>query len=257
MLQATIAYADSMMLPLDMRFTDTVSPLFIDVEGDCTQGLFVIATSQPPGVPIPTSQNNYRPMPSYKKREREETPMDINRPNRAMKIVSKVETDAISRNMVQSRQHSLNPDSMPPPSPGLNSLRPHSIPLALLQLSQHSTRPEKEEPLFLPSSQLTTAENNFLKEVGLGDVETLGDLNALLEGEGEEVEFPSSQKQGTSGSKLNQGRSDLQLDKRSESVRFDDMDFGPTQATQRVCLSRDPPLAVTDTTLAEFPSTVQ
>ena len=109
----------------------------------------------------------------------------------------------------------------------------------------------------MPSSQLTTAENNFLKEVGLGDVETLGDLNALLEGEGEEVEFPSSQRQGTSDSKLNQGRSDLQLDKRSESVRFDDMDFGPTQATQRVCLSRDPPLAVTDTTLAEFPSTVQ
>jgi len=225
-----------------MQFTDTLAPLFIDVEGDCTQGLFVIATSQPPGVPIPTSQNSYRPMSSYRKREREETPIDINRPNRAMKIVRKVEADAISRNIVQSREHSQIPEFALPLCPPGSSSR--SSPPVLLQPSQHSIPSgiplEKEEPLFLPSSQLTIAENNFLKEAGLGDIETLGDLNALLEGEGEEVEFPPSQVQSTSGSKLNQNRSELQLDKHSESIGFDDMDFGPTQITQKVCLSHDP-----------------
>lgn len=226
-----------MTLPLDMQFTDTLAPLFIDVEGDCTQGLFVIATSQPPGVPIPTSQNNYRPMSSYRKREREETPIDINRPSRAMKIVRKVEAveaDAISGNIVQSREHSQIPDFVPPlcpPGPSSHSTSP-----ALRQPSRRSILLEKEVPLFLPSSQLTVAENNFLKEAGLGDIETLGDLNALLEGEGEEVEFPPSQVQSTSGSKLNQNRSELQLDKHSESVGFDDMDFGPTQTTQKVCI---------------------
>ena len=216
-----------------MRFTDTLAPLFIDVEGDCTQGLFVIATSQPPGVPIPASQSNYRPMSSYRKREREETPTDINRSNRAMKIVRKVEADPMPRNMIQPRIS----DSVPPLCPSGPSSR--STPPALLQPSPHSIPSEKEEPLFLPSSQLTIAENNFLKEAGLGDIETLGDLNALLEGEGEEVEFPPSQVQGTSGSKLNQNRSELQSEKRSESIGFDDMDFGPTQATQKVRLSHD------------------
>lgn len=253
--QATIAYADSMTLPLDMQFTDFLAPLFIDVEGDCTQGLFVIATSQPPGVPIPTSQNNYRPMSSHRKREREETPIDINRPSRAMKIVRKVEADAISGNTVQSREHSQMPDFVPPlcpPGPSSHLTSP-----ALLQPSQHSIPLEKEVPLFLPSSQLTIAENNILKEAGLGDIETLGDLNALLEGEGEEVEFPPSQVQSTSGSKLNQNRSELQLDKHSESIGFDDMDFGPTQATQKVCLFHDPPWIAADIAPVEFPSAVQ
>ncbi|KAF5351682.1 hypothetical protein D9756_007695 [Leucocoprinus leucothites] len=231
---ATIAYADSMTLSLDMRFTDTLTPLFIDVEGDCTQGLFVIATSQPPGVPIPTSQSSYRPMSSNKKREREETPVDINRPKRTMKIVQKVEIDAADKNISQSRHASRVPWSMPPPSlPGPSSLR--LPPASVHQLSQrHIPLKRKEEPLFLPSSQLSAAENKVLKEAGFGDIETLEDLNALLEGEGEEVEFPPSQVQNPPSSKQNQGRNDPAVERNSESTDFvDDMDFGPTQATQR------------------------
>ncbi|TFY53994.1 hypothetical protein EVG20_g9883, partial [Dentipellis fragilis] len=55
---ATIAYADSMSLSLDLRFTDPAAPLFIDVEGDSIESLFVISTSQVPGGAHPNSKSN-------------------------------------------------------------------------------------------------------------------------------------------------------------------------------------------------------
>lgn len=75
---ATIAYADSLSLSLDLRFTDPSAPLFIDVEGDNTETLFVISTSQVhPSVPGISSQR-YQPKPQTKKRERDETPTEKN-----------------------------------------------------------------------------------------------------------------------------------------------------------------------------------
>lgn len=231
-----------MTLSLDMRFTDTTAPLYIDVEGDCTQGLFVIATSQPPGVPIPASQNNYRPM-SNKKRDREDTPGDIQRPKRSMKIVQKVNADTDSRYTAQSRQSSRVPESMPPPSfRGPDSFQTPPVPAH--QPSQSSIskkRQEQQEPLFLPSSQLSIAENNFLKQAGLGDIGTMEELNALLEEDGEEVDFSPSQARGTSDLKQGEKESGMQVDEAAESLELmDDMGFGPTQATQKVrvcCIS--------------------
>ncbi|KAI5890530.1 uncharacterized protein SCHCODRAFT_02632118 [Schizophyllum commune H4-8] len=46
---STIAFAESMGLPLDLHFTDAAAPLFIDIEGDCFDSLFVISTSTVPG----------------------------------------------------------------------------------------------------------------------------------------------------------------------------------------------------------------
>ncbi|KAL1670054.1 Rad9/Ddc1, partial [Schizophyllum commune] len=46
---STIAFAESMGLPLDLHFTDPAAPLFIDIEGDCFDSLFVISTSTVPG----------------------------------------------------------------------------------------------------------------------------------------------------------------------------------------------------------------
>ncbi|KAL1744775.1 Rad9/Ddc1, partial [Schizophyllum fasciatum] len=46
---STIAFAESMGLPLDLHFTDAAAPLFIDIEGDSLDALFVISTSQVPG----------------------------------------------------------------------------------------------------------------------------------------------------------------------------------------------------------------
>ncbi|KAJ3554908.1 hypothetical protein NP233_g12328 [Leucocoprinus birnbaumii] len=226
---ATISYADSMTLSLDMHFTDALAPLFINVEGDCTQGLFVIATTQPPGVPMPTSQNSYRPLSSHKKREREETPIDAHRLKRNMKIVQKVEIDETDRN---SRHSSRIPGSMPPPSlPGPSSLRmpPSSVRELPQQLNPIGNG---REPLFLPSSQLSVAENQFLKKAGLGDIQTLEDLNALLEGDAEEVEFSHSQLPSVSRSE--QREDGTRVEKNPEDIDLpDEMDFGPTQPVQK------------------------
>jgi cell cycle checkpoint control protein RAD9A len=151
-----------------------------------------------------------------------------------MKIVQKVDADTAFKNTLQSRQSSHVPGSMPPPSlPDSNSFRP---PASLHQPSQPRIPPErKEEPLFLPSSQLSVTENKFLEEAGFGDIETLEDLNALLEGEGEEVDFTPSQVQKPSTSKQIEGQN-MRVDQGTEHGGLsDEMDFGPTQATQKVC----------------------
>ncbi|KAF9010669.1 Rad9-domain-containing protein [Cyathus striatus] len=120
---ATIAFADSMSLSLDLRFTDPAAPLFIDVEGDSSDILFVISTSQVQGAPV-----THNP----------------------------------------PRSHSTQNDMQPP------------------------------EPLFLPSSQLSVEDETILRETGLG-VEAMDfyELSNMLEGEGEEVAFDSTQRQSS------------------------------------------------------------
>ncbi|KAG1876073.1 Rad9/Ddc1 [Suillus tomentosus] len=67
---AIIAFAESMGLCLDLRFTDSVAPLFIDVESEESECLFVISTSQYGGSAAPPSSNSTqhnthkRPSPS-------------------------------------------------------------------------------------------------------------------------------------------------------------------------------------------------
>lgn len=228
-----------MVLSLDMRFTEAAAPLFVDVEGDCTQGLFVIATNQPPGAPAPTNSNNHRQMVN-KKRDREETPADNQRPKRSMKVVQKVDADTASVRTSQSRQSSRVPSSMPPPSfPG--SLR--EPPVSVYQPSQplDSRNTSKQEPLFLPSSQFSVAENNFLKDAGLGDIETMEELNALLEGDGDEVDFSSSQEQRVDLAKRGQ-EDNMHVDETPESFELidDEPGFEPTQAAQKVCVCSIP-----------------
>jgi cell cycle checkpoint control protein RAD9A len=222
-----------MTLALDMRFTETAAPLYIDAEGDCVQGLFVIATSQPPGVPIPTSQNSYRSMPN-KKRDREDTGLNVQQPKRSAKIVSRVDVSSTASNAAQSRQSSRVPESMPPPSfPGMGSFPPTIAPLH--QALQPISAKKAQEPLFLPSSQLSVAETQFLQEAGLGDIETVEDLNALLEGEGEEVDFSSSHGQKVSATGHNESDG-MQVDDTSESFELMEEMIGPSQATQKVCM---------------------
>lgn len=182
---ATIAYADSMSLSIDLRFTDPAAPLFIDVEGDNSETLFVISTSQVhgaiTGAPSQTS--------GAKKREREETPLELKN-KKPMKAVQRVDqrTPSIARSpgpIPPSHNLSAGPsqrnasyDAMPPPA----FIPPHA------SLREEASR----EPLFLPpsSSQLSAADEDVLRSTGLGiesmDAEQLADL---LEGEGEEVAF--------------------------------------------------------------------
>ncbi|KAH0827816.1 Rad9-domain-containing protein [Lanmaoa asiatica] len=54
---ATVAFAESMASALELRFTDPAAPLFIDIEGDESDGLFVISTSQLQGMASGSNTN--------------------------------------------------------------------------------------------------------------------------------------------------------------------------------------------------------
>jgi cell cycle checkpoint control protein RAD9A len=180
-----------MSLPLDLRFTDPAAPLFIDIEGDATESLFVISTSQVQGAPTASQTNNGNSgsNSNTKKREREQSSSQTPRIKKPMKVVQPAGLNA--RSSSTSRSESRVPGSMPPPSiiPGIKlSQMPrsqgHNHNDALL-LSER-----KNEPLFLPSSQMSAADEELLRSTGLGieamDAQELADM---LEGEGEEVDF--------------------------------------------------------------------
>ncbi|RDB24994.1 Cell cycle checkpoint control protein RAD9A [Hypsizygus marmoreus] len=195
---ATIAYADSMSLALDLRFTDPAAPLFIDVEGDNSETLFVISTSQVHGAMADAPSQHCQAM-NNKKREREETPAQTSN-KKPMKAVKKVEARMLSvprtpgldpgpssvvppRNSAQLSQLSMRNNTMPPPS--------FIPPRASTPLSRQV---DPREPLFLQSSsQLSTADEEILRSSGLG-VESMDaeELANLLEGDGEEVAFDFS-----------------------------------------------------------------
>ncbi|KAG5221467.1 Rad9-domain-containing protein [Salix suchowensis] len=90
--QATIAFAESLGLALDIRFTDPANPLFIDVESDLTETLFVISTSQVPGQPFQPSQA--QPLSNRSnKREREGDAAE--HPNKYKKPMKAAQRDPI------------------------------------------------------------------------------------------------------------------------------------------------------------------
>ena len=198
--KATLAFADSMSLSIDLRFTDPAAPLFIDVEGDNVETLFVISTSQVHGAASSTQRTNTQTT-NTKKREREQSSNETPRTKKPMKVVQPVDPDTYSnRSHSVSRSNSHVPGSMPPPSfvPNRSS---YQVPPSTGFGNNSGAGPSKQkEPLFLPSSQMSAADEEVLKSTGLG-IETMNanELADLLDGEGEEVDFtyvsqvPSSQ----------------------------------------------------------------
>lgn len=177
-----------MSLSLDLRFTDPAAPLFIDVEGDNSETLFVISTSQVHGAVTGAPSQRYHAS-GNKKRDRDETPADT-RNKKPMKAVQKVgsRTPSVPHALVpgsaatsvsaRSSQREMHDDTMPPPS---------FIPLNIPPARPGASR----EPLFLPtSSQLSVIDEAVLKSTGLG-IESMdaNELADMLEGEGEEVAF--------------------------------------------------------------------
>jgi len=170
-----------MSLGMELRFTDPAAPLFIDVEGDCLEALFVISTSQVSSAGA--SASSHRRNVTTKKREREETlgkttkikrPMRVVQPSLAMER-DQPNADPEPQSCVPSStvcQESRQTDMPPPSFPG------------------HSPSTGKaHEPLFLPSSsQLSAADEAVLRASGL-EVGTMDELTEMLEGEGEEVTF--------------------------------------------------------------------
>jgi len=229
---ATIIFAESMGLCLDLRFTDPAAPLFIDVESDELECLFVISTSQYGGLAAPPPSNSTllnarkRPSPSDdgegSSRQRSETPR-IKKPMKAVQRVDVRTPDATSTSKAHSDIRSMPPPSYVPqhtsgsprnqmsplPSPSWN-LPPdpsHEVtvqpePLFYPQSSQllsdgPSGSPEvgrakarDRTPLFYPLSQLSQADKEVIRASGLG-IEDMNqdELEAMLEGEGEEVDF--------------------------------------------------------------------
>ncbi|KAF8444547.1 Rad9-domain-containing protein [Boletus edulis BED1] len=135
---ATIMFAESMASALELRFTDPAAPLFIDIEGDECDGLFVISTSQCQGSTSHSAaitRNSSTPGPQYaggqkrpypdneagassnasgSSRGRGDTPR-MDKVKRSMKAVQRTEVGTTS----VSRENSTaikDEHMMPPPS---------------------------------------------------------------------------------------------------------------------------------------------
>ncbi|KAI0358088.1 hypothetical protein OH77DRAFT_1421371 [Trametes cingulata] len=222
---ATIAFAEASESSLEIRFTDPDAPLYIDVNSDLADTLFVIAASRlQSGPPHASQAREPRPRANAKKRPLEEDthhrnapeherPRAVhqqNRPVKPMKVVHRADRASIAR-------------EMHPPPPPLSAHEPQpswAILTAAQQpyrdayeeedqagpasqglfggASQASRRGEgsgEREPLFLPGSQLSqlpAAAEAAIIESGLGiEHMTAEELEDMLEGDAEEVEFVS------------------------------------------------------------------
>jgi cell cycle checkpoint control protein RAD9A len=215
-----------MSLSIDLRFTDPAAPLFIDVEGDSLEALFVISTNQVHGAVTGAPSQHYQ-SPANKKREREETPADQNRNKKPMKAAQRVDRmQSLSRSpqmapSLATGQPSQRDATMPPP---------FFVPFA----APPSQGVPPREPLFWPpSSQLSVADEAVLRETGLGieDMDA-NELADMLEGEGEEVayDFPSQLPlgQGQQGSQAHQIRL-VGVDSDSFDIEIEEAELAPTQ----------------------------
>ncbi|KZV74506.1 hypothetical protein PENSPDRAFT_625733 [Peniophora sp. CONT] len=167
---ATIAYAESMSIALDLHFTEPAAPLFIDAECDTfpVESLFVISTSQPPGGAPQVSQSQSSASSSRKRpREPDSSAGRPHERRRPQKVVERTDAASLARQMRDKQ-------SMPPPS------------LPFIRANGDSQPPPQREPLFLPSSQLSQADEQALRDSGLGDMNA-DEFNAMFDDEGVEV----------------------------------------------------------------------
>jgi len=161
---------------LDVRFTDSASALYVNVQSDSIESLFAMSTSRVPGAPTPAaaaasgqsrsggSSESAQDRVS-RKRAREETAARHRTP---AKVVERIAPPAFSRRSAGT----------PPPPPSL-----HAPAWLGPSLPTHRFR---EEPLFLPGSQMSAADKEALHASGLGDMD-VDEFNAMMEDEGEEV----------------------------------------------------------------------
>lgn len=177
---------------LDFRFTHPAAPLFIDIEGDNVETLFVISTSQVHGVST-TTQRPSSQGPNMKKRERSEN--ETPRVRKPMKAVLPTNPETYNHHSNNtSRTASCAPRTILQPSIVPNRSTSHGAAsqqgLSRSSPPRHGEPSRPKEPLFLPSSQMSAADEESLRLTGLG-IENMNDaeLTEMLEGEGEEVDF--------------------------------------------------------------------
>lgn len=174
---ATIAYAESMEAVLDVRFTDPAAALYVDVLSDGIEGLFAMSTSRVPGAPAPapsavpsqarSAGSSVSAEGRARKRPREE---DVaSRHRTPAKVVERVvEPARVARQVSRAR--------VPTPSQQHASTSAARLP----------SHPPHEEPLFLPGTQMSAADQAALHASGFRDMD-VDEFNAMMEDEGVEV----------------------------------------------------------------------
>ncbi|KAH8103973.1 Rad9-domain-containing protein [Cristinia sonorae] len=200
---AAIAFAESCNLTLDLRFTDPADPLFIEAEGaDLYDTLFIISMSQVTGVTASNNNTSHSRSTRQPTRKRpledsrtetasssgRNTPLLGSGKKRPQKAIVPVEPSKMARATSSIRDSPAG--SMPPPPVPASATRqilpsqrypPHS------QGAARQPTPQ-EEPLFLPSSQLSQADQELIRESGLGIEDmNMDEFNAMMDDDGEEV----------------------------------------------------------------------
>ena len=183
-----------MALSLDIRFTDPSAPMFIDIESDSSDALFVISTSHVQGsatganaISAPNHRpNGQTPLPARKRQGGTGSPAPV-RPKKPKKAAHRADPSEVVRaaHSGNSGAAGAGPSSQPHAS-GSGAMPPEQ--------PTHPTNSSRQqrEALFLPNSQASTANSQTLRESGLG-LEEMGfdELTLMLEGDGEEVGFGS------------------------------------------------------------------
>ncbi|KAF8488856.1 Rad9-domain-containing protein [Russula emetica] len=172
---ATIAYVESMEAVLNVRFTDPAAALYVNVQSDGIESLFAMSTSRVPGAPelpegtAPSQTHSAEPSGSAQGRRTNKRPSDETTMWRRTpaKVVQRVSPPALARGASGAQP------SAPSHAPARHQ-------------PSHPIRHPREEPLFLPGSQMSTADKEALHASGLGDMD-VDEFNAMMEDDGEEV----------------------------------------------------------------------
>lgn len=233
--KAAITFTDSMTIPLDMRFTEPAAPLFIDVDGDGFDCLFVLSTNQITG--SQTSTQSQLTSTTNRKRERDDVALETPRLKKPMKAAQHVAPSQVHARS-DNRPPSRPPNSFPPAASGTlpmfsqppmaestrRDMPPPPIPAWAPSSPAVKESSSDAEPLFLPCSQLSQAEVEVLRSTGLGIEDMNADeFAAMLEDDGEEVDFSDAR------TKLHQ------MGQEQSAPRADSLDlvveFGATQSS--------------------------
>jgi len=137
---------------LDVRFTDPAAALYVNVQSESIEGMFAMSTSHVPGAPAPA----------------------------AAAVLSQARS-AGSSGSARDRASRKRPREET-----TVRQRTPALPASAMRRPSFPVRHRQEESLFLPGSQMSTADKEALHASGLGDMDA-DEFNAMMEDEGEEV----------------------------------------------------------------------
>lgn len=241
--------ADSLNIPLEMRFTLPAEPMYITAETEECSMLFVIATNitraedDDPAIKQLRSGTYQHGSANANARKRalEDDAANGRMGNgsrRSSKVVRRLDSRASSRQDAGTQQ-SRNGNSQASSGPRSGTRQPTaSTPSSATLGDDGDTGQQQEElPLFL-SSQLSVADIEVLQQSGLGvETMTADEFAAMLDGEGQEVNDdilmkPPSKAPGPSSARpsTKSGVSTNGEWEECDELDDDDMVMGPTQS---------------------------